>query len=224
MYEQVFLKFINENLSITPVQFVASKLQSHIGMLSFRRKLKSLEFIFYLTIAFLILHKFLHSHRGFQLQNILEWNITSSKNIFFIKVSFDDAENSMALLKSREACSIESAALANPNARVYMIFADKTAIEQAHVTKALRQYQNIFMLRVNVEEFSAGTFTESWIQSKKIYNTKFIGNNVSNFLRFLLLWRFAKIQNDEGFSILSFQVRRSLFRFRCDYSNIIEGY
>ena len=99
----------------------------------------------------------------------------------------------LASLRTRYACAIESAALANPNMNVFMIFVEKTAMNKSKVFSALKEYQNVFLVGLEVEEFSKGTIAELWVGSKTIYNTKHRREHFSDFLRFLLLWKFENL-------------------------------
>ena len=123
----------------------------------------------------------------YELENILDQEINSDENIFFIETS---GGNSVASLNSRQACSVESTALTNPNSKVFLIFSEKTSMEDSMLFEALRKYENIFFLKIEIDEFSKGTIVESWVASKKIYKSKFVKENMSDLLRFLLLWRF----------------------------------
>ena len=127
-----------------------------------------------------------------QLRNILERRLSDGENIFFVETSGAVNASELASLNSRQACSVESAALTNPNASIFMIFSEKLELNQTKIIQALKEYKNIFFLRLELEEFSKDTITEPWITSGLIFNTKFLRENFSNVIRLLLLWRFDK--------------------------------
>ena len=91
------------------------------------------------------------------------------KNIFFIETYGYLESATSASINNRQACSVESAALTNPNSNVYVIFTEQTTMEQSEIFDALRKYKNIFFLTLNVEEFSKGTITEQWITNFSIF-------------------------------------------------------
>jgi hypothetical protein len=119
-----------------------------------------------------------------------EVELDSSKNIFFLDTT-SLAKNdtiSPATLTTRQACSVESAAIMNPESFVFVIFLAKPSIENTETIKALTQHKNIIFLRIDFLEFVKNTVVEEWVAGGKIYNTKFLANNVSNLLRMMLLF------------------------------------
>ncbi|CRL04648.1 CLUMA_CG017712, isoform A [Clunio marinus] len=56
---------------------------------------------------------------------------------------------------------------------------------------ALVKYKNIKFYRLDLSDFSKHTIAENWVTSGKLFNTSFLMNNVSNFLRLLLLWKYS---------------------------------
>ena len=66
-------------------------------------------------------------------------------------------------LNYRQACSVESFALLNPNILVYVLFMNSTAVNRKAATfKALRHYNNTQLVAVNIDEYVAGTPIEHW--------------------------------------------------------------
>ena len=123
------------------------------------------------------------------LRNILQHPIDSEENIFFIETSGSVNKSKLASINSRQACSIESAALTNPNANVFLIFSEKTQMKDLKIFDALKQYKNIFFLRLDLAEFANGTVVEKLVSSGKVYDSSYLRETMSDVLRLLLLWR-----------------------------------
>jgi hypothetical protein len=128
-----------------------------------------------------------------KLVNILNFDLdenSSNINIFFVETSGikkEKAKNS-AILTSRAACSIESAAMKNPDSMIFVVFVAKSDVENSKQINTLKTYSNVKFLRLDMEEFAEDTPMKKWIQSGKL-NGKFIESNASNVLRLLLLWK-----------------------------------
>jgi hypothetical protein len=110
-------------------------------------------------------------------------------NVFFVEASTESEAITPASLTSREACAIESAATKNPNFNVFMIFVGKTRLVDSKQVRVLKTFKNVQFLRLNVVPFSKNTPMGEWIESGKLFNSKFIEWNLSNALRLLLLWK-----------------------------------
>jgi lactosylceramide 4-alpha-galactosyltransferase len=121
----------------------------------------------------------------------------SEKNIFFIETSgvLPNFTNTPATLTTRQACSVESAALTNPNAYIFVIFVSKSSLGNSRPMQVLKKLKNVIFLRLNLIEFTRKTPIGEWIRGGKIYETHFLRENISNILRVLLLWKYG------GFSL-----------------------
>lgn len=115
-------------------------------------------------------------------------NLEITKNIFFIESS-PITNNGEVALNSRQACSIESAAIMNPNHLICVIIVNNSNLKKLPIVDSLKKYKNIVFYRLNLEDFSRNTPVESWIKSKLLYKTGFLRQNIANILRLLLLWR-----------------------------------
>lgn len=138
-------------------------------------------------------HNFMQADDPNQLKNILHHKFKSEENIFFVETSGSVNKSKLAAVNSRQACSIESAALTNPQLSVFLVFSEKTTTKELKIFDVLREYKNIFLLRMNLEEFANGTILESLVTSRKVYDSLFLMETMSDVLRYLLLWRFEKI-------------------------------
>ena len=143
-------------------------------------------------------------------------------NIFFIETS-GVARAKSGTLNSRQACSVESAALKNPNSSVFMVFVDVVEIEASEIIKSLRKYKNIHFLRLRLDKFTQNTPAEDFIKSRKIKQGYEV-ENASDLLRVLILWKSDKWQSENRLKLNSeiyFQIRRRIPRSRCNFDNSI---
>lgn len=86
-----------------------------------------------------------------------------AKSIFFIGTSCKGG------IKSREACSIESAARANPNWQINVLFTGPVATKKEKMIpmKILKHYQNVKFFRIHVTKFSKNTPLEQLLTKRK---------------------------------------------------------
>lgn len=122
------------------------------------------------------------------LENILLRDLSESKNIFFLETAHS-LKNVEVSLTNRQACSIESAALMNPDAQISVIFVTNSALIFTQIIEALIKYANVAFYRLDLLEFSLNTPLEDWIKSNVLYDTKFLMETISDIVRLQLLWR-----------------------------------
>ena len=98
------------------------------------------------------------------------------KNIFFLDTtSFAKNDTKTpASMSHRYACAVESAARANPNLLVFMVFTDKSSFESSDVITTLLKYPNILFLKLNYHEFVKNTPMEKWMESGKTMRLNFL--------------------------------------------------
>jgi hypothetical protein len=128
------------------------------------------------------------------LENIMtnkDVNLEKIEKMFFLDTTSLRNENktSFATLTNRQACSVESAAMANPNSVIFVIFLDKSSLGSSDPMKALRTLKNVVFLRINFLEFVKDTLVEKWVKTGAIYNSTFLPFNISNLLKAMLIWR-----------------------------------
>ena len=132
--------------------------------------------------------KFCRNDVELKLRNIIDIDLTKSRNIFFLETShinlFEDVS-----LNNRQACSIESAALINPNAQISVVFVTNSKLNITESVKRLIKLKNVAFYRLDLLEFSLGTPVEAWIKSKIIYDHKYLTETISDLLRLMILWR-----------------------------------
>jgi DNA mismatch repair ATPase MutL len=119
-------------------------------------------------------------------------NEGTSKNIFFTETLGGTGEkfkNQPGNLDVRSACSIESAALKNPKSTIFVVFIGTTHLADSPVINLLKSLKNVVFVRLDLLSFSKNTPLEEWLKSGKLFNSKFLASNISNVVRFLLLWK-----------------------------------
>lgn len=165
-------------------------------MISIRRKRLSMSkkfTVFLVLTVFLItlclIKRFSAFTDEWKLQNILENNFHEEKQkIFFVESTFFGIEDAVTL-NSRQACSIESAALANPEALVFLIFVTNSNMRNSRILKSLKNYENISIYRLNLRQFAMNTPMEEWIMKETFLENRNLKETISDILRLLLLWR-----------------------------------
>lgn len=145
--------------------------------------------IFTVYVIFLIV-RWLSSFTNKSLENISSpfVHLENTKNIFFVESSSNE-NNGEVTINARQACSIESAAIMNPTHLICVIIVNNSYLKKSQIVDSLKQYPNIVFYRLDILEFSLNTPVELWVKSKKIYKTVYETENISDLLRFLLLWR-----------------------------------
>lgn len=131
---------------------------------------------------------------NFPLTNILkiEWKVKSSyQRIFFLETHMEKERD---LSDPRQACSVESAALMNPDSDVYFIFAtdsDGINMKSSELIFRLAQYPNIHFVFVNPIEISRGTSVESFFSDGTLENSSYPIEHMADVLRILILNKFG---------------------------------
>lgn len=129
-------------------------------------------------------------------KNILdcgELEIDPEKNIFFVETSsVQNKSSKISSLKLRQACCVESAALMNPNSRIFVVFLSGFGLSNSSTMEVLKKLKNVYFVHLNLLEFTKNTPVENWMREGKIYQTNYLKSNVANILKVLLLWRLEK--------------------------------
>ncbi|XP_034666930.1 lactosylceramide 4-alpha-galactosyltransferase-like [Drosophila subobscura] len=137
---------------------------------------------------------------------------TPGRSIFFHETRSYDAKNKEynhpLKLNARQACAIESAALHNPNSQVFVLFVhrkyllggvhsneSKKSTEQP-LFDAILSYSNVHLRRVNLWRYAAGTPIEEWLKNSQLFRSRFAVSHISDFLRFLTLFRYGGLYLD----------------------------
>ncbi|XP_051858868.1 lactosylceramide 4-alpha-galactosyltransferase-like isoform X2 [Drosophila albomicans] len=122
------------------------------------------------------------------------------RSIFFheTKCHSSDGPN-IFKLSARQACSIESAALNNPNFQVFLLFATPTYTlddQNDPILDALRSYKNVNLRYLNIWRYVKDTPIEKWFKEGHLFRSKFLTEHMSDLLRLITLYRFGGIYMD----------------------------
>lgn len=97
------------------------------------------------------------------------------KYIFFLDTTCKSKEEGNIRISVHQACSVEAAAVTNPNYKIYLLYASPGAISNTtslndRILTALQSYKNIKINWINVEDYFIGTPTERLYKKSKYYN------------------------------------------------------
>lgn len=59
------------------------------------------------------------------------------------------------------------------------------------ILRALQTYPNIFMRNINLWTYAANTPIEEWFSTDELFTSQFLNSHVSDFLRYLSLYKFG---------------------------------
>lgn len=155
------------------------------------------------------------------LKNI-EHNATisaDSENIFFVETR----NKTRHFLNVRQACSIESAALMNPNASIIVTFVTPEHYAELNETPSVkilqRDYENVKFRFVNLAELSRNTPLENWIKSDELSNSDYVVSHTSDVLRYLLLYKYSGLYLDTDVIVTYPSSRISIENYACAESS-----
>uniref|UniRef100_A0A2M4BRX8 Putative lactosylceramide 4-alpha-galactosyltransferase n=1 Tax=Anopheles marajoara TaxID=58244 RepID=A0A2M4BRX8_9DIPT len=123
------------------------------------------------------------------------------RNIFFHETSC--SADGLVRLTARQACAIESAARANPDWNIFILFAapvgfgsnssisTSTGSTLPPIIESLLEYRNVHWRFVNLTTYAIGTPLEEWMQSGEIYRSLFMNSHLSDVMRYLTLFKYG---------------------------------
>lgn len=95
-------------------------------------------------------------------------------------------------LNFRQACSVESLALHNPNLTVNVLFLDAPIMSSATALSKLKEkYSNIRLVSIRLDEYVAGTPLEHWYHCTKWRKGPYHVSHLSDGLRFMTLQKYG---------------------------------
>lgn len=131
------------------------------------------------------------------LEDICDVPPIAGDSIFFHETSCASASgNGDLVFTNRQACAVESAARANPDADVYVLFLSpvrlKNILETRNVAiQALLSYSNIYFKHVTLSRYVEGTPLESWYKTGALKNSQWPTSHASDVMRYLTLWKYS---------------------------------
>ncbi|XP_030751590.1 lactosylceramide 4-alpha-galactosyltransferase-like isoform X2 [Sitophilus oryzae] len=135
------------------------------------------------------------------LPSVKDAEIVRDTSIFFLETSCSSYHSEKILIKSRQACAVESAARMNPNRTVYLLYASPGVFqddqsESDGLIRNLMSYSNIKLQYLNMKKFVQGTPVEKLWAEEQIYESKYLLWHISDILRILTLWKYGGIYMD----------------------------
>lgn len=107
----------------------------------------------------------------------------------------------------RQACAVESAALTNPSANVFLFYASQVGWvnkTRLPLVDALLSYYNIFLSTIhidkNIENYVQDSPLSDWIKNRPMFKSSYIRTHMNDFLRatrFKLNFLFIKILSEQ---------------------------
>ncbi|KAH8376754.1 hypothetical protein KR093_001161 [Drosophila rubida] len=119
-----------------------------------------------------------------------------------------EMQYNMLQLTARQACAIESAALHNPNFQVFVLFAGPTYYHSGNSSSggssqryqrlidAILSYKNVQLRQLNLWRYASGTPVEDWLNDGALFRSSFLFSHISDFLRYLTLYRYGGLYLD----------------------------
>lgn len=91
----------------------------------------------------------------------------------------------------------------NPNWDVFILFASPVGLlngtnSTPPIVKALQSYPNIYFRNINLWTYSLNTPLEDWFLSDKLFMSQYLNSHVSDFLRYVTLYKFGGTYLDLG--------------------------
>lgn len=142
-----------------------------------------------------------------QLENILECEdqILKDKSIFFMDTTRMKHPKRSRELTLRQVCSIESAALTNPNTKIFVILVSTMDIETIPINQGIQtliDYPNVYIKKLNLVQYSIDTPIESFIANGTLFKSIFVRSHTSDVLRLLFLWKYGGTYVDTDMIVL----------------------
>jgi lactosylceramide 4-alpha-galactosyltransferase len=115
----------------------------------------------------------------------------SGKNIFFIDSGQSEGN---VTLNIRQCCSIESAALMNPQLNIFVLFTSQERLKSLTRTpevEAILSYKNVHLNSIDVVKFSIGTTFEEFFLKNALNTSLFKVEHTSDIVRIMVLWKYG---------------------------------
>ncbi|XP_032585116.1 lactosylceramide 4-alpha-galactosyltransferase isoform X2 [Drosophila mojavensis] len=147
-------------------------------------------------------------------ENVIEDILYSSskpplgRSIFFHETSCTSpgSVSNIMNLTARQACSIESAALNNPNFQIFTVFSCPTyrplVGRQKLLVDAIESYENVNFRHLNLRDYAMNTPIEDWVKRGELLNSSYPMQHTSDLLRLISLYRFGGIYLDMDIIVL----------------------
>ncbi|KAH7966890.1 hypothetical protein HPB49_020328 [Dermacentor silvarum] len=136
-------------------------------------------------------------------QRVLRQQSIASDDAFHasdVTIWFVESSNETDL-KGRQACSIESASLHNPNVRVFLLTTGQLS-PNCDYYKALSSLENFASLKLNLTDTFSNTPLDSWHRSRNWTEGPYRIEHLSDGIRLAVLWKHGGIYLDLDIIVL----------------------
>ncbi|KAK5641077.1 hypothetical protein RI129_009624 [Pyrocoelia pectoralis] len=142
-----------------------------------------------------------YNANGETLPDILDVEQPSEGSIYFIETSCQSFVEGRIVITPRQACAVESAALNNPDYRIYLMYTSPGLIRDNitlsdQLLHALIKFENVQVTHLNYKKLLKNTVVEELYTNSKIQLSKFPINTSSNIARLLVLSKFGGVYLD----------------------------
>lgn len=101
----------------------------------------------------------------------------------------------------RQVCAIESAARANPNWDIFVLFASPVGLAKDSslhppLVNVLKAYPNVFFRSLYFWSYAAGTPFEKWLDEGDLFKSDYVVEHTADCLRFMTMYRFGGLYMD----------------------------
>ncbi|XP_052892304.1 lactosylceramide 4-alpha-galactosyltransferase-like [Anopheles moucheti] len=114
------------------------------------------------------------------------------RNVFFHETSC--SKDGIVRLNARQACAVESAARANPDWNIYVLFAAPVGFRNQTaqpILDALLDYRNVHLRFVNLTTYANETPLEEWMENGEIFRSLYMNSHLSDVMRYLTLYKYG---------------------------------
>lgn len=97
----------------------------------------------------------------------------------------------------RQSCAIESAARANPDWDIFVLFAsprglwNDSSIPTPLFIEILQTYPNVYLRNIDLWAFADETPAAGWLNNGELFKSRYLREHVSDLLRLLTLYKFG---------------------------------
>lgn len=114
---------------------------------------------------------------------------------------------------NRQACAVESAARRNPDRDIFVLFPSQVGFSELYsssIMHSLRLYRNVYLRRVNYQNYGLSTPAEELLASDRIFQSSFLTETLSDILRFVTLYKFGGIYLDTDTIVQQVRLHRRI--------------
>ncbi|XP_067005166.2 lactosylceramide 4-alpha-galactosyltransferase isoform X1 [Anabrus simplex] len=121
--------------------------------------------------------------------------VPGEENIFFLQTKCGEDKGAARLLNPRQACAMESAALMNPSASVYLLHVcelkRESILKGPEYVRELFTYPKVHLSQLQFMRRLKDTPLEKWSQEELLLQSMYPTEHTSDVLRYVMLWKYG---------------------------------